>query len=170
MGKLIRDDRGRFHKRKKFTRSDYIAILAFITVIAALIIDIQVKSHTVHYVQAEEPVEPRVVLIELAPLKTEEEFRREVDKKAKEYKVSAERMWATIKCENPMLDPKIQSQHVKNGVQEKSWGLAQIHLPSHPYVSLEQAQDARFSIDFMAKEFSKNNARIWTCYRKLFSS
>ena len=44
-----------------------------------------------------------------------------------------------------------------------SFGLSQIHLPAHPYVTKEQAFDIDFSIDFMAKEFSKGNEGIWSC-------
>jgi hypothetical protein len=48
-----------------------------------------------------------------------------------------------------------------------SFGLSQIHLPAHPDVSKEEAFDFDFAIDFMAREFSKNNMGIWSCYHIL---
>lgn len=50
-----------------------------------------------------------------------------------------------------------------------SFGLAQIHLPSHPYVSREEALDPEFAVEFMAKNFKAGNARLWSCWRKLYA-
>lgn len=48
-----------------------------------------------------------------------------------------------------------------------SYGLVQIHLPAHPSVTKEQALDPVWAINFLARELSKGNGRIWTCYRLL---
>lgn len=80
---------------------------------------------------------------------------------ADQYNVSAERMLVTMKCESS-LNPKAI------GDGGHSYGIAQIHLPSHRNITIEQAQSIPFSAEFMAQEFSKGNARIWTCYRKYF--
>lgn len=68
-------------------------------------------------------------------------------------------MARTIKCESSM-NPKAVGDH------GTSFGLAQIHLVDHPEVSKEQALDPYFSIEFMAREFSKGNARLWSCYKR----
>jgi hypothetical protein len=51
-----------------------------------------------------------------------------------------------------------------------SFGLSQIHLPSHKDISKAQAFDPNFAVEFMAKEMSKGNSKIWTCYRNLYGS
>lgn len=91
-----------------------------------------------------------------------------VDKYGKQYNVSTSTMLAVMKCENRDFDPTLQSYHVKNGVREDSWGLSQIHLPSHPNVSLEQATDPEFSVEFLAKHLSQGQGKMWTCYRQIY--
>lgn len=80
---------------------------------------------------------------------------------AKQYNVSSERIINTLKCESSLNPNAI-------GDKGKSFGIAQIHIPSHPKVSIEQAKDPVFSAEFTAKEFSRGNAKIWTCYRILY--
>ncbi len=95
-----------------------------------------------------------------------------VDKYSKQYKTNSERMKKTLECENKDFDPYLQS-YVKantfNG-RELSFGLAQIHLPSHTDINIDQATDPEFSIEFMAKEFSKGHANLWSCYKKIYGS
>lgn len=98
-----------------------------------------------------------------------------VETKAKEYNVSASQMLTTIRCENKPLDPNQQSGHrydfnspkrgIVKGDQERSFGLAMIHLPDHPSVSHAQATDPEYAIDFMAKHFAKGEQTMWTCWR-----
>ena len=52
--------------------------------------------------------------------------------------------------------------------REDSWGVCQIHLPSHPDVSKEQALDVEFCVDFTIQKFNEGKARLWTGYRLLF--
>lgn len=89
---------------------------------------------------------------------------------AHEYGVNERILRATLACESENLtyngQSKIKDPSGPNG-REDSWGYAQIHLPSHPYVSREEALDPVFAIDFAAREFSKGNAWMWTCYRNL---
>lgn len=83
----------------------------------------------------------------------------------------AERMWATIRCENPELEPTLQSRHInKKGEREKSYGLAQIHLPSWPNISYRQATNPSFAAKFMATKFKEGQQQKWSCYRMLFNS
>ena len=71
----------------------------------------------------------------------------EYAKVLKQYNISEkdiEKILEVIKCESNFRN--IQSEIIKNGVREPSFGIAQIHLPSHPDVSMEQALDEEFSI------------------------
>ena len=116
------------------------------------------------YVEMEE----RVVLIGTEITWTPERIKLEYKNKAEEYGVSFEQMWNTVMCENPQLDPTLQSHWVLNGVREDSWGISQIHLPSWPSVTHEQATDPEFSSTFMAEKFSQGKARLWTCHRNIY--
>lgn len=49
-----------------------------------------------------------------------------------------------------------------------SYGLWQIHSPSHPTVNKEMAFDVVKSTEWAAEKF-KINPNIWTCYRKLYN-
>lgn len=62
-------------------------------------------------------------------------------------------MKKTIYCESGYKN--IQSNVVKKGIRENSWGVSQIHLGYHPQVSLEQALDPEFSIKFMSDNYGK---------------
>lgn len=88
---------------------------------------------------------------------------------AAKYKVSGDQMWKVVStCENKQLDPKKQSEHYYKGVREQSYGLVQIHLPSHPDITYDQATDVDWSLNWMAKEFSKGNQWMWSCYTKIY--
>lgn len=81
-------------------------------------------------------------------------------------------MLSVIACESG-FDTTLQSHHnytptnvpkgYKVGDREQSYGLVQIHLPAHPTITKEQAQNPEFAVDFMAKNF-KRNPGMWTCY------
>lgn len=99
--------------------------------------------------------------------------KRLVDKYAKEYKVSASSMMRTLKNENNTFDFDAQSnlKYKKGnrwkfpaGTREKSYGICQIHLPDHPYVSYDQATNPEFCVEFMAKNFAKGKQRMWMGY------
>lgn len=51
--------------------------------------------------------------------------------------------------------------------REDSWGVAQIHLPSHPEITREQAQDPEWALEWAANEFKNGRASKWTEYRHL---
>jgi len=91
-----------------------------------------------------------------------------VDHYASQYGVSAEIMHSVIECESN-YQTGVQSYHVKNGVREESYGIVQIHLPSHPHITKEQALDPEFSIEFMAKHMAEGGAWMWSCYNMLYS-
>ncbi len=97
-----------------------------------------------------------------------------VKKYATKYNVSSVRMMETIRCENRDLNPKLQSgmrykfsdpkRGIRIGDRERSFGLVQIHLPDHPEITYEQATNAEFSIEFMAKKFAQGRQGEWYCY------
>lgn len=93
-----------------------------------------------------------------------------INQKAEEYNVSADLMTKIISCESNFIE-NVQSRHLyKDGTREQSYGLVQIHLPAHPYVTYEQAIDPEFAVDFLAKNLSQNKGSMWTCYRLLAGS
>lgn len=83
--------------------------------------------------------------------------------KATEYGVDKERALKIAKCESG-LDPEIQSFHIQaDGTREQSFGLWQIHLPSHPDVSHEMAIDPYLSTEWAMSKFSDEQWHMWTC-------
>jgi len=106
---------------------------------------------------------------------TREQLEDLVQQKALEYNVSAEVMKRIINCESGW-NYEIQSRHKYTagqisrnphwgvvGEYEKSFGLVQIHIPAHN-VTIEQATDPIFAVDFLADNLAKGNANWWTCY------
>jgi hypothetical protein len=89
------------------------------------------------------------------------------------YGVNEERLTKTLECESLSLTHNGQSFHkVPSGPngREDSWGYAQIHLPSNPTITREQALDPAFAIDFAASEFAAGHMRAWSCYRLLYGA
>lgn len=101
-------------------------------------------------------------------LETKAQMEQFLKKYATEKGVSYEEAHFTITCESNW-NPKIQSAHVKNGVREDSWGLVQIHLPSHKNITKEQALDPEFSIRFLVDNFASGDAKLWTCWRNYYN-
>jgi len=67
----------------------------------------------------------------------------------------------TIYCESN--NKNVQSYIVKNGIREESYGIAQIHLPSHN-ITKEQALDPEYSINFMSERWEDTK---WYGYLRL---
>lgn len=82
---------------------------------------------------------------------------------ASKYGVSRDLMTKLVSCETSgTFDPAIQSRHIRaDGTREKSFGLAQIHLPDHEDVTLEQAKDPDFALDFMATHLAAGRLWMW---------
>ena len=94
---------------------------------------------------------------------------------SEKYKVSEDLMTDIIGCEtahtfNPVMQSTVKynfsssKRGIVKGQQERSYGLAQIHLPDHPGVSYEQAIDKDFALDFMASNIAKGRVKMWSCY------
>ncbi len=79
---------------------------------------------------------------------------------AHEYGVSAKKMKQVVKCESGW---RANAKNITE--REMSYGLSQLNLKAHTRISIEQATDPDFALEFMAKEFKRGNARIWTCAR-----
>lgn len=86
-----------------------------------------------------------------------------IEKYAEIYNVSYEKMYRTAFCESSLNPNAINSTS-----REYSVGIAQINLKAHTHITVEQAKNVEFASEFMAKEFSRGNARIWSCYNKIY--
>ena len=91
------------------------------------------------------------------------------------YNVSEATMTRIVECESNFIEDA-QSIHtykrdrpelgVKKGEREKSYGLVQVHLPSHPNITYEQAIDPDFSLNFLALNLSEGRGYLWTCFKE----
>lgn len=90
------------------------------------------------------------------------ELEELVEQKAEEYGVSASVMKAVIECESNWNVSAL-------GDSGESRGLVQIHRPSWPDISDEEAYNPEFAIDFLAAKLSEGEGQLWTCYRLLFT-
>lgn len=159
VSKLRRDRKGRFDKDRRAYKYFIIAIAVYgISMIGINTIWGWAKS-------VEQVLEvDNTYAGEVVTNKTLEESRIEhlinvIYQKAKVYGVNGYQMERTIECESRFQN--IQSTAYRNGVREDSWGIAQIHLPSHPEVSREEALDEMFAIEWMASHF---NTVTWFGY------
>jgi hypothetical protein len=80
--------------------------------------------------------------------------------KAEEAHIAPLAMVRTIYCESMWYSIQSGARY-PDGTQEQSFGLAQIHLPSHPDVSREEALNAYFAIDWMIAHWDLD---IWYGY------
>lgn len=78
------------------------------------------------------------------------------------YNVEASVITNVIRCESTFNPNAV-------GDGGNSRGLVQIHKPSHPTITDEQAFDPKFAISFLAENLSKGKGKMWTCYRKFYS-
>lgn len=97
------------------------------------------------------------------PVKTEwtvEEVKSMVDYYADKYGVSRQLMQKVVNCESSYNYKAV-------GDGGKSFGLSQIHKPSHPSVTYEESTNPDFALDFMASNISKGKGNMWTCWKQL---
>ena len=79
-------------------------------------------------------------------------------------------IYEVITCESHWIAGQSNLYYKNTRIREKSFGIAQIHLPDHPEISKEQAMEEVFSLDFIVNEFKAGRACKWSCYKKLFNS
>lgn len=106
---------------------------------------------------------------EIDPIVATSTVFAKIDAVSAKYGVSRGMVYKIVACETAgTFDPGIQSQIIKNGKQEDSWGLAQIHLPDHPDISKEQATDPDFALDYLASKLSEHKGFLWSCYNQIY--
>lgn len=94
---------------------------------------------------------------------TPAEFEAYARYEAKVQGVNADHLVQTLRCESHFKENAI-------GDGGNSYGLAQIHLPSHPNITVEQAMDGYWAIDWTINQFYIGNAKKWTCWRKFYGN
>ena len=87
---------------------------------------------------------------------------------ALKYDIPRQDLWQLVGCETGYTwDPNIRSKgKLKNGQQENSRGLAQINMDAGHGVTLSQATDPDFSLDFIGKNWSKRHSMWVNCTTK----
>ena len=94
-------------------------------------------------------------------------IKSKIEEIALDYGVSKHIMESIIDCESQYI-PNVRSKAIKkDGKQENSWGLSQINLDAHTWVTKEQANDPEFAITFLAKNLKEGKGNMWTCYKTL---
>lgn len=83
-----------------------------------------------------------------------------IEQVAEKYKIDKTELLETLKCESSLKATAV-------GDGGKSFGIAQIHSPSHPTITREQALDPYWAMEWTAKEFSEGRKWQWTCARNL---
>lgn len=85
----------------------------------------------------------------------------EIDRLIAKYATStkAYQMKRTLYCES-------HYRNIKSMLDEESYGIAQIHLPSHPNITKEQALNPEFSIQWMANNWTTK----WYGYNRLLDA
>lgn len=83
---------------------------------------------------------------------------------AKKHSVSEKELYKTLFCESS-LNPNAKNITPR----ERSYGVAQINLMAHKNITIEQATDPQFAIEWTAIQFAKGKQRMWTCWVKNFS-
>lgn len=92
---------------------------------------------------------------------TQEMLESLADERADYYKVSRSVVRAVIACESTW-------DRYAVGDGGHSHGLVQIFMPVwEDEVTIEQAQNPYWAIDFLAKQISLGNGDLWTCYKKI---
>lgn len=80
---------------------------------------------------------------------------------AKSFGVSAYKLRRTAECESKLAP--VQSNVIKNGKRENSWGIFQINLDIHPDITRAQAMNEDFAVSWAAAHF---NTVTWFAYNR----
>lgn len=71
-------------------------------------------------------------------------------------------------CEDPNLIVDQQSNYLKDGKREQSYGIFQINIEQNE-VSIASATDPVFAANWAAQQWNQGHANHWTCERILKS-
>lgn len=85
-----------------------------------------------------------------------------VENQAKDEGLSPELISNIVNCESGYVPQ--QSKFVRNGIREDSWGIWQIHLPSHKDITREQAMDIIWSTNWAIQQIKAGKIKMWSCY------
>lgn len=91
---------------------------------------------------------------------TSEELTQLIVETARKHQINEIRFLKTAQCESSLRASVV-------GDDGNSIGLFQIHLPSHPTVTEEQAMNPEWAVEWAAEKFKKN-PKIWVCYNILY--
>lgn len=103
-----------------------------------------------------------LVVIQEQPKAKRNDIQLAVSKYAFIYNVSEDVLFKVIKCES-----NFNQYAINDTPKEYSVGLSQLNLKAHKNITIEQAQDIDFAIDFLAKNISQNRGSMWTCWNNL---
>ncbi len=126
-------------------------------------------------VQAIEVIQPIPIVeqskVEVQVIKTEyskEDIYDIVASSSATYGYKTEDVMKLISCETGgTFDTNLQSRVIQPYGRELSFGLAQIHIPSHPSITVSQAKDPYFAVEFIGKHWSDRNQMWLICTKKL---
>lgn len=94
---------------------------------------------------------------------TREELVAQATAIARDRHLNVDHFLKTIACESNWDAQAL-------GDAGQSHGLVQIYAPPHPDITIGQANDPTFALQFMANEWSKDRAYEWSCWTTLFAS
>lgn len=102
------------------------------------------------------------VIAETAPV-AKETVQEMISRKATEMDVDPKLALRIANCESSFVPQQSKIINPRTGEREKSFGIWQIHIPSHPDVSIEQAMDPEWSTDWAMPRL-KDNPNLWSCF------
>lgn len=118
------------------------------------------SSFTLLHTKSEVIITPNPVIVKEEPLSNKDLLWKIGKEKgmSQQTLIQIERV---ITCESSWNPASI-------GDFNHSFGLVQIHLPSNPSVSKEQALDPTFALNFITDKFIQGHQKMWSCYRILY--
>lgn len=93
-------------------------------------------------------------------LETKEQMKAYVEKRALEEGINPSVPIAVIECESHWDSDAV-------GDHGHSHGLVQIYNSYHPEITMNEANDPRFAIDYLLSNLKDGRGHLWSCYRKL---
>lgn len=88
---------------------------------------------------------------------------------SEKYGIDQDVLYNVLYCEST-LNPNAQGDWSTTTKSYTSFGIAQIHLPSHPEITKDQALDPVFAIDWTAKQMSEGRSWQWTCWNMKYGA
>ena len=105
---------------------------------------------------------PQIALEQALTLNDDKQYGFIIMMRTEASGVSFKEVYRTISCESDFNPDAV-------GDSGQSRGLVQIHRPSHPHITDEQAFDPEFALNFIIQESKRGNQWKWTCWRNIFT-